>query len=149
MPDIRYCTLKDAPDVCFVEERSSLFPWPKTLIERDLAGDTPLLYLGAWGKDTLLGFAVLGPCNRGVELANIAVLSEYRRRGIGSQLLIGVSEVALSLGHSKLHLHVRVSHEETHILYEKFAFTGLFVVPGYYADGEDALLMEAPLPLPV
>lgn len=134
-------------DVCSVEERSSVDPWPRTLIRRDLAGDTPLLYLGAWGKGILLGFAALGPCERGAELANIAVLPEYRRRGIGSQLLAGVSELALSLGHSKINLHVRVSHQGARIFYDLFGFSPLFVVSGYYVDGEDALVMEAELPL--
>lgn len=108
-----------------------------------------MLYLGAWGKDILLGFAALGPCKKGAELANIAVLPEYRRKGIGSQLLLGVSEVALALGYSGIYLHVRVSHEEARSFYGCFDFSPLYVVSGYYFDGEDALFMEALLPLPV
>lgn len=108
-----------------------------------------MLYLGAWGKDVLLGFAALGPCEKGAELANIAVLPEYRRKGIGSQLVLGVSEVAISLGYSRIYLHVRVSHEEARVFYEVFDFSPLFIVPGYYQDGEDALFMEALLPLPI
>lgn len=108
-----------------------------------------MLYLGAWGKNILLGFAALGPCEKGTELTNIAVLPEYRRKGIGSQLVLGVSEVALSLGYSRIYLHVRVSHEESRTFYGGFDFSPLYVVPGYYLDGEDALFMEALLPLSV
>jgi len=114
-----------------------------------LAGDAPIVYLGAWGKDILLGFAALGSCKKGAELANIAVLPAYRRKGIGSQLLLGVSEVALSLGYSRIFLHVRVSHEEARSFYGGFDFSPLYLVSGYYLDGEDALFMEALLPLPV
>ena len=147
LADIRYCTVKDARELFAIEEMSFSSPWPFGLIRRDLEGDTPLLYLGAWGLSVLLGYAVLGPCKRGAELANIAVHPDHRRKGIGSQLLVGVSEVALSLGHSRLCLHVRVSNSEARAFYEKHSFVSLLPALGYYADGEDALLMESVLPL--
>jgi ribosomal-protein-alanine N-acetyltransferase len=146
-----------------VEECSSAAPWPRELIKRDLSGETPYLYLGAWGKDVLLGFAVLGPGERGAEIANIAVVPEHRRRGVGSQLVAAVCEVAFVLGHSKIGLHVRMSHYEARLFYKKLGFIPSFVVRKYYAppefrsplekdgkgsvESEDALVMEAGLPL--
>ena len=147
LADIRYCTVKDARELFAIEEMSFSSPWPFGLIRRDLEGDTPLLYLGAWGLSVLLGYAVLGPCKRGAELANIAVHPDHRRKGIGSQLLVGVSEVALSPGRAGLCLHVRASNREARAFYEKHSFASISPAPGYYADGEDALLMESALPL--
>ncbi|MDI9371296.1 MAG: GNAT family N-acetyltransferase [Synergistaceae bacterium] len=147
LADIGYCSPKDAAEIFALEELSSVSPWPLSLIRRDLAGETAMIYLGARGKDLLLGFAALGPCRRGAELARIAVRPDYRRRGIGSQLLVGASEVALSLGYTRLSLHVRASQSGARAFYERNAFLPLAPAPGYYEGGEDALLMESSLPL--
>ncbi len=130
-----------------MEEQSSLSPWPRPIIERDLSGDGPYLYVGAWGKSKLLGFAVLTRKEKKAALANIAVLPLYRRRGIAAQLLLGVSETALSLEFTRMVLSVRVSNEGAMHFYKKAGFCLIGRERGYYSDGEDALELEALLPL--
>ncbi len=130
-----------------MEEQCSLSPWPRSVIERDLAGETPYLYLGAWGASRLLGFAVLTGKEKKAALANIAVLPLYRRRGIATQLLLGMSETALSLEFTRMILSVRVGNTGAMAFYKKSGFRLVRRERNYYSDGEDALELEALLPL--
>jgi ribosomal-protein-alanine acetyltransferase len=81
---------------------------------------------------------------------SIAVLQEYRRRGIGSALM---SE-ALKLFEKKydvdsVYLEVRVSNQPAINMYEKFGFVKARIIRGYYRDGEDAYVMVKRLkPIP-
>jgi len=81
---------------------------------------------------------------------SIAVLQEYRRRGIGSALM---SE-ALKIFEKKydvdsVYLEVRVSNQPAINMYEKFGFVKARRIRGYYRDGEDAYVMVKRLkPIP-
>ena len=81
---------------------------------------------------------------------SIAVLQEYRRRGIGSALM---SE-ALNIFEEKydvdsVYLEVRVSNQPAINMYEKFGFVKARIIRGYYRDGEDAYVMVKRLkPIP-
>ena len=130
-----------------MEEQCSSSPWPRLVIKNDLSGNAPYIYLGAWGKSKLLGFAALTPKEKKAALANIAVLPLYRRRGVATQLLLGLSETALSLEFARMILSVRVSNEGAMIFYNKAGFRLVARNRRYYSDGEDALELEALLPL--
>ncbi|MGQ4892681.1 MAG: GNAT family N-acetyltransferase [Candidatus Njordarchaeia archaeon] len=72
---------------------------------------------------------------------SIAVLPEYRGRGIGSALLaIGFSTM-FKKGLEEIYLEVRVSNIPAIRLYELFGMKVVGVVKAYYADGEDANIM--------
>jgi len=81
---------------------------------------------------------------------SIAVLQEYRRRGIGSALM---SE-ALKIFEEKydvdsVYLEVRVSNQPAINMYEKFGFVKARIIRGYYRDGKDAYVMVKRLkPIP-
>jgi len=81
---------------------------------------------------------------------SIAVLQEYRRRGIGSALM---SE-ALKIFEEKydvdsVYLEVRVSNQPAINMYERFGFVKARIIRGYYRDGEDAYVMVKRLkPIP-
>jgi len=81
---------------------------------------------------------------------SIAVLQEYRRRGIGSALM---SE-ALKIFEEKydvdsVYLEVRVSNQPAINMYEKFGFVKARIIRSYYRDGEDAYVMVKRLkPIP-
>ncbi|MBL3539519.1 ribosomal protein S18-alanine N-acetyltransferase [Aminivibrio sp.] len=145
--ELDFCSSADLDGICSVEERSFSSPWPRAVIEADLTGDNPCLYLCARGGGRILGFGVLLRKGKTAGLANLAVLPEFRRRGVGSQLLAGLAEIAVSMGCSRMSLYVRQSNTGAADLYRLFGFAVLGRHKGYYAGGEDALIMEAPLPL--
>lgn len=72
-------------------------------------------------------------------IATVAVLPEYRGRGIGSALL-AACEAQIPL--SKIRLCVRPSNEVAIRLYERIGYTKVGEWARYYQDGESALVME-------
>ena len=75
-------------------------------------------------------------------LVSIAVLPEYRRKGVGSALLAKTIEVMDRVYNvDAIYLEVRVSNAPAIRLYEKFGFKKVRVWRGYYRDGEDAYIM--------
>ncbi|MFX1465087.1 MAG: GNAT family N-acetyltransferase [Promethearchaeota archaeon] len=78
-------------------------------------------------------------------IVSIAVIDEYRRRGIASQLLKEALEGFREYDASESFLEVRQSNKEAISLYRKLGYVEKKVLPGYYRDGEDALLFTRPL----
>ena len=115
--------------------------------ENSSAGIT---YLGAFAtgaSQALLGYGVLGREKGEGLLMALIVREEFRRRGIGSQLLAAVGDCASYLGFGRLRLRVRRSNVPALALYKAMSFVQRSVSRGYYADGEDAFVMTARLPL--
>lgn len=81
-------------------------------------------------------------CLGDAELVNIAVLPEYRGKGIGKLLLSHSLQKAKELGCENMLLEVRRSNDNAIKLYESFGFIKISERKRYYADPvEDALVM--------
>jgi len=74
-------------------------------------------------------------------IATIGVLPEYRRRGIGRDLLHACEA---RLRTPRLRLSVRASNHMAIPLYEREGYRTTDVWKGYYDDGENAIVMEKP-----
>lgn len=72
-------------------------------------------------------------------IATLAVLPEYRRRGIGSMLL---DECEKQLPYYAVRLCVRNSNQAAIRLYERYGYHPINQWRNYYQDGESALVME-------
>lgn len=75
-------------------------------------------------------------------IVSIAVMADYRKKRIGSSLL--VEAMKQSVKHydaSECYLEVRVSNDAAVELYNKLEFLKVKRNYGYYMDGEDAWLM--------
>lgn len=72
-------------------------------------------------------------------IATIGVLPEYRRRGIGRQLL-RACEARLKT--PRVRLSVRASNSDAIRLYEQEGYERVEVWQAYYNDGEAAIVME-------
>lgn len=152
LPDIRFCGSEDIPEILGAN-RQSPHPWPDTVIVRDLDPAAPpqgaLSYLGAFSRTSeprLLGYAVMGEEACFALLMGLFVLTEYRRRGIGTQLVMAVVECARSIGRTRLVLKVRESNSPARSLYEKLSFCRETISAHYYSNGEDAVQMALSLP---
>jgi ribosomal protein S18 acetylase RimI-like enzyme len=147
--DIRFCTERDATQILEVD-RTSPYPWPSRTIARDLRNGAELTYLGAFAtgeEEMLLGYAVLGNENGNGLLMNLLVLSEYRRRGIGMQLVVAAAECAFALACPSLVLRVRPSNRAALELYKSLGFVRGERRERYYSNGEPAQQMSLQLPL--
>jgi len=72
-------------------------------------------------------------------IASVAVLPEFRSRGIGAALL-QACEAQISV--NRIRLCVRPSNDVAIRLYERFGYTKVGEWTRYYQDGESALVME-------
>ncbi len=72
-------------------------------------------------------------------IATIGVHPQYRRRGLGRRLLRACEE-AMDLPRIKLTL--RISNLAALSLYRQEGYRQINIWPSYYANGEDALVME-------
>jgi ribosomal-protein-alanine N-acetyltransferase len=81
------------------------------------------------------------PCRGGAELVSIGVDPAVRRRGTASALMNSTRRRLKRNGINRLKLMVRVTNQGALRFYEKYGFTTVKIVPGYYEDGTDGWLM--------
>lgn len=78
-------------------------------------------------------------------IISVAVLPDYRRTGVASELVKGALEALRQMNADECYLEVRTTNEVAHKLYKKLGFSLARSVPHYYADGAEALVMVIPL----
>lgn len=90
----------------------------------------------------LVGYGGLWLMMDEAHITTLGVNPDYRGKGLGEFLLIGLIDVAMALGASWLTLEVRVSNKTAQNLYEKYTFKVSGRRKGYYTDNnEDAYIM--------
>ena len=91
---------------------------------------------------TLTGYIVTWVIVEDAEIANLAVAPEWRRQGVGGQLLDTVMTEAKAVGVRRIHLEVRESNVAAQRLYEGRDFAVVGRRKRYYQNPvEDALLL--------
>ena len=153
LPEIDFLDYDDLPGILRLNAGVP-YSWPEDVIRADLSQDSQneATYIGAFANTAeapLLGYAVLGREKRAGLLMWLLVDKAYQRQGIGSQLLLAVSDCAVYMNFRILRLRVRKSNEAAIALYSGMSFRTERVREGYYSNGDDALVMSAVLPLKV
>ncbi len=95
---------------------------------------------GIFSEEDMLGYAVLSVAAGEAEVLNIAVVPEFRGQGAGSELLHFALMDTKDRWDSAF-LEVRPSNAPAVALYAGAGFRSSGRRAGYYADGEDALVM--------
>jgi ribosomal-protein-alanine N-acetyltransferase len=93
------------------------------------------------------GFSELGKWNftKKGHVVSIAVLPEYRKRGIGTSLMCQAMKEMRNYGMKECYLEVRVSNQIAKKLYRKIGFKEVKTIQGYYRDREAANVMAVNL----
>jgi ribosomal-protein-alanine N-acetyltransferase len=138
---IRGILPKDIDQIADIESICFSLPWSKASFENELrnelayyqvaeVADKVVAYMGMW--------KVIDECH----ITNVAVLPEYRNKGIASMLIEKMIEICRCSEISAMTLEVRVSNEPAINLYKKHGFVPVGKRPGYYFKPvEDALIM--------
>jgi ribosomal-protein-alanine N-acetyltransferase len=92
----------------------------------------------------LSNFGFGGVIKKG-HVVSVAVLPEYRRKGIGEALITGALEGMRIYNAKQCFLEVRVANMPAIDLYKKLGFQITRTIHSYYADGEDAYVMSRKL----
>jgi [ribosomal protein S18]-alanine N-acetyltransferase len=134
--------MEDVPAVHEIERLSFATPWPAYAFEQELRGNRLARYVVARAGDRIVGFAGIWLMVDEAHITTFGVHPDWRRQGIGRQLLLNLVELSGTLRARRLTLEVRASNEAAQALYRSFGFTVAGRRPRYYTDdGEDALVM--------
>lgn len=101
---------------------------------------TNTLYLVLFSKENLIGYIGLELLVDHADITGIAVLNEYRKKGLASYLLNTAIENCINMNLDNIFLEVRASNLPAINLYEKLGFEKISIRNNYYSNGEDALI---------
>lgn len=132
----------DLPEVVAMESRCFSDPWSAQALEQELTPDRLRLPLVAEVSGRLAGYLMAWKVVDQVHILNIATDPEFRRRGVGTALLLAAVAKAVKWKMVEITLEVRESNREARAFYTGHGFTARGLRKGYYADnGEDAIVM--------
>jgi ribosomal-protein-alanine N-acetyltransferase len=128
--------------------------WTRRQYEQVLRpGQAPWLLrcgLVAISSDNLVGFAAASWLRQetAAEVEGLFVQLDFRRQGIGGALIRACMAWAANAGATAVRLEVRASNTAALGLYHRHGFSEVGIRHAYYSSPrEDALLLEAPVPL--
>jgi ribosomal-protein-alanine N-acetyltransferase len=137
--------LADVPAVHEIERLSFSTPWPAHAFEQELKGNRLARYVVARAGQRVVGFAGIWLMVDEAHVTTFGVHPDWRRQGIGRQLLLNLVELSVAIGARRMTLEVRASNGAAQELYRQFGFEVTGRRPRYYTDdGEDALVMTTP-----
>jgi len=136
---------EDVDAILAIEQVCFPSTWSWQQFFHDVVHNPATYYLVARWGGRVVGHAGMYVSRDEAHVTTIAVLPEYRRRGIGMRLMLGLIEEARQRGATRMTLEVRVSNHGAQALYERLGFYSVALRRGYYTDnGEDALVMWIP-----
>ena len=101
------------------------------------------LWLVAVEGETVAGYVGSQTVCNETDMMNVAVTADFRRRGIGEQLVTALVEELKTIDSHCLTLEVRVSNQPAISLYESMGFFVVGKRPKYYQKPkEDALILR-------
>lgn len=140
--NIQPLTDKYLEDVSLIESESFSQPWTLNQFAEALRSGY-IISTVAVSDGRAVGYIILYNIAGEGQITNIAVKSDYRRRGIARGLFDYIFELSKSLNISRLTLEVRVSNNSAINLYKSIGFTEDGIRPNFYEHPqEDALLMS-------
>ncbi len=101
--------------------------------------------LGVKESGELVGALTISLGLDDADLEGIVVKKNYLNRGVATFLMEQMIKVVKESGINKILLEVRKGNTPAISLYQKFNFKAIHVRKGYYADGEDAVIMQGDL----
>lgn len=141
--DVRFRKMEssDLDEVLRIERASFSHPWSARFFLEELRVPCARSLVAIAGEK-IIGYVIYWLLTDSVDVHNLAVHPEWRRRGIGRSLLMAVIEDARGGSLKRVTLEVRKSNEAAQKLYHSLGFATRGVRRGYYSDnGEDALIM--------
>ena len=130
------------PQVAELEKLCFSRPWSENSIASELRN--PLsLWIVAVEDDVVAGYIGSQSVEGEADMMNVAVHPDYRRRGIGAQLVEHLITALREAGNHMLALEVRDSNAPAIAMYEKLGFVQVGLRPNYYRDPkEDARILK-------
>ncbi len=136
--------ITDLRSVLEIEKLSFPHPWHESTFKGEIQ-HRPISFPQVIVHKTLhqvIGYVIFWLIGEDVQINNIAVHPDFRRLGIGEQVLRQVIEQVTFRGARLISLEVRPSNTAALSLYKKLGFKLLGIRRGYYTmPPEDALVL--------
>jgi ribosomal-protein-alanine N-acetyltransferase len=140
---IRKMTLDDLEQVVAIDQVSFSLPWPARSFHYEI---TDNLASRCWVADLdgrVIAMVVAWLIVDEIHIATIATHPDFRKQGIGWNLLLHTLKCAREEGALTSFLEVRESNLAAQEMYRKFGYVESGRRKNYYSDnGEDAILMS-------
>jgi ribosomal-protein-alanine N-acetyltransferase len=131
----------DIDEIMAIERDAYRYPWSHGFFLQELQVACARSILAEW-NGRITGYVLYWVLPGALDIHNIAVHRDHRRRGIARQLLQLVASRARELAADRVTLEVRVSNIAAQKLYESLGYVATGYRRGYYSDNsEDALMM--------
>ncbi len=135
-------TTADTERIAEIERLCFSVPWSSTSV-REFIENPLAVMITAKSDGRIVGYIGLYSVADEADIANVAVIPEFRRCGIAKALIIEALLYAKEKGIKKLMLEVRASNIAAISLYKSFGFICVGTRKNYYTQPkEDALLMN-------
>ena len=133
-------TSNDLADILSIEKKVFKHPWSKEQLSWELNSQPTAENYVMIARGNMIGYLFSHVVDDDVQILNIAIDIPFQHKGYGEQLLsyfLDQFNTDISI-----HLEVRKSNFPAINLYLKFGFHETGTRKGYYADGEDAIIMQ-------
>ena len=137
---IRTAKSNDLADILSIEKNVFKHPWSKEQLSWELNSQPAAENYVMLARGNMIGYLFSHVVDDDVQILNIAIDIPFQHKGYGEQLLSYFLDQFNT--DSSIHLEVRKSNFPAINLYLKFGFHELGTRKGYYADGEDAIIMQ-------
>ncbi len=140
---IRKMMMKDVPAVSQIDKLSFTMPWPEHSFQYEVAENrVARCFVAETADHRIAAMIVSWIIVDEMHIATIATHPDFRRQGIGEQILRSALLDGRDAGAHLAFLEVRESNDAAQAMYRKFGFRASGKRPRYYRDNnEDAILM--------
>jgi ribosomal-protein-alanine N-acetyltransferase len=144
--DVKIRRMKESDILAVANLEAACFenPWPEKEIRYEIT-ENPVakLYVAVDKEGLIVGYLDFMITFDSATISRLAVVANYRRRGIAQALLDQMVKICKEQEEPVewITLEVRNSNEPAKKLYKKNGWDEITVKKGYYDDGEDAIYM--------
>lgn len=140
--EIQRMTVNDVDDVAELDKLCFTVPWSRQAFADEMENKIAV-YFTAKDNGKVIGYCGFWQAADEADITNIAVLPQFRKQGVGGELLKSLIKKADEMGLVQINLEVRKSNEPAKRLYEKYGFEPIGERKRYYRDNnEDAVIMS-------
>lgn len=115
--------------------------WTPEILKSELENQNSK-YIVAFIDDEIVGFAGITYNFDYIEITNIVVKNNMRRKGIASSLMRKLILLSEEYNVTKIALEVNENNISARKMYEKFGFKEVGIRKNYYNGNSDAILMD-------
>ncbi|MFM7844772.1 MAG: ribosomal protein S18-alanine N-acetyltransferase [Planctomycetota bacterium] len=139
---IRWMIRRDMAEVIAIEKQSFEFPWTEDDFVRSLR-QRNCIGMVAECDERIVGFMIYEIHRNRLHLLNFSVRTEFRRRGVGSQMLRKLTAKLTQQRRNRILLEVRETNLPAQLFFRANGFRAISLLRSYYEDTpEDAYLLQ-------